>query len=325
VDSAPWLPLTRSTCKPSRQPPVLGEFPAQIIPAEEPVESALRLFNWLLVKIGRTPTGLIEPVGANGPEVTLLRDLQFRQPAQSLQPSNDRRRPYFTWGGRSRSNRLAVPAPIEKPITSTASRRRWSMRAMTSRAIAESYCMDLGSMAWASSETSSEFFRYWKNDKTCSERCLAEHLRFPILPRRKARNGPRATGGRCADHPARHARFRIFRQTPRESRLRKDNGGPFALVMIGNLDSVKGLESVQNEHHCAISGSSPAMLFTSISRRPRSRTTRPKTSSTSLSTVSSTRSAMAEPPAELIISAVSSTVSGRLYGERLPRTLRPVQ
>src|SRR5215471_15989304 len=34
---------------------------------------------------------------------------------------------------------------------------------------------------------------------------------------------------------------------------------------------------------------------------------------------------MAEPPAELIISAVSSTVSGRLYGERLPRTLRPVQ
>jgi hypothetical protein len=57
---------------------------------------------------------------------------------------------------------------------------------MTSRAIAESYCMDLGSMAWASSETSSEFFRYWKNDKTCSERCLAEHLRFPILPRRKA-------------------------------------------------------------------------------------------------------------------------------------------
>ncbi len=54
MDSAPWLPLTRSTCKPSRQPPVLGEFPAQIIQAEEPVESALRLFNWLLVKIGRT-------------------------------------------------------------------------------------------------------------------------------------------------------------------------------------------------------------------------------------------------------------------------------
>jgi hypothetical protein len=35
--------------------------------------------------------------------------------------------------------------------------------------------------------------------------------------------------------------------------------------------------------------------------------------------------AMAEPPAELIISAVSSMVSGRLYEERLPRTLRPVQ
>jgi hypothetical protein len=34
--------------------PVFIEFPAQIIPAEEPVESALRLFNWLLVKIGRT-------------------------------------------------------------------------------------------------------------------------------------------------------------------------------------------------------------------------------------------------------------------------------
>src|SRR5215469_9505951 len=34
---------------------------------------------------------------------------------------------------------------------------------------------------------------------------------------------------------------------------------------------------------------------------------------------------MAEPPVELIISAVSSTVSGRLYGERLPGTLRPVQ
>jgi len=42
------------------------------------------------------PTGLIEPVGANGPEVTLLGDLQFRQPAQSLQPSNDSRRLYGT-------------------------------------------------------------------------------------------------------------------------------------------------------------------------------------------------------------------------------------
>jgi hypothetical protein len=38
----------------------------------------------------------MEPVGANGPEVTLLGDLQFRQPAQSLQPSNDSRRLYGT-------------------------------------------------------------------------------------------------------------------------------------------------------------------------------------------------------------------------------------
>ena len=34
---------------------------------------------------------------------------------------------------------------------------------------------------------------------------------------------------------------------------------------------------------------------------------------------------MAAPPATLIMSAVSSIVSGRPYGERLPRTLRPVQ
>src|SRR5438093_5731681 len=34
---------------------------------------------------------------------------------------------------------------------------------------------------------------------------------------------------------------------------------------------------------------------------------------------------MAAPPAALIRSAVSSIVSGRPYGERLPRTLRPVQ
>src|SRR5271157_1027768 len=26
VDSAPWFPLTRSTCKASRQPPVFGEY-----------------------------------------------------------------------------------------------------------------------------------------------------------------------------------------------------------------------------------------------------------------------------------------------------------
>src|SRR5262245_27517717 len=34
---------------------------------------------------------------------------------------------------------------------------------------------------------------------------------------------------------------------------------------------------------------------------------------------------MAVPPSALIMSAVSSMVSGRPYGERLPRTLRPVQ
>ena len=42
-----------------------------------------------------------------------------------------------------------------------------------------SCCMDLESMAWASSETSSAFFRYWKNGKRCSEKCLA---RAPPLP-----------------------------------------------------------------------------------------------------------------------------------------------
>src|SRR3954451_5506393 len=34
---------------------------------------------------------------------------------------------------------------------------------------------------------------------------------------------------------------------------------------------------------------------------------------------------MAEPPASLMIAAVSSIVSGRAYGEGLPRPLRPVQ
>src|SRR5258708_2313137 len=34
---------------------------------------------------------------------------------------------------------------------------------------------------------------------------------------------------------------------------------------------------------------------------------------------------MAVPPSSLMIAAVSSIVSGRPYGERLPRTLRPVQ
>ena len=36
-------------------------------------------------------------------------------------------------------------------------------------------------MARASSEISSVFFRYWKNSKRCSGKCLGERFRFPIL------------------------------------------------------------------------------------------------------------------------------------------------
>jgi pimeloyl-ACP methyl ester carboxylesterase len=70
-----------------------------------------------------------------------------------------------------------------------------------------------GSMAWASSETSSASFRYWKNEKRCFEKCLGERLRYPILPWKEdlAWRGP--TGDRCADHSSGHARFRSFRQT----------------------------------------------------------------------------------------------------------------
>src|SRR3954464_8914229 len=46
---------------------------------------------------------------------------------------------------------------------------------------------------------------------------------------------------------------------------------------------------------------------------------------TSDSIVWSTRPAMADPPAALIIAAVSSIVSGRPYGDGRPVTLRPVQ
>src|ERR1700741_2946724 len=45
-----------------------------------------------------------------------------------------------------------------------------------------SYYMDLGSMAWASSVTSSASFRHWKNEKRCFEKFLGERLRYPILP-----------------------------------------------------------------------------------------------------------------------------------------------
>ena len=46
IDSAPWFSLLRSACSPSRQPPVCRavEFLPEIVPTEEPVEGALRLF-----------------------------------------------------------------------------------------------------------------------------------------------------------------------------------------------------------------------------------------------------------------------------------------
>lgn len=56
-----------------------------------------------------------------------------------------------------------------------------------------SCCMDLESMAWASSGTSSAFFRYSKNGKRCSEKSLGERLLFPTLP---SKEGP-AWSGRC--------------------------------------------------------------------------------------------------------------------------------
>ena len=85
------------------------EFQSEIVPADEPVEGALRLFvppevrcgaigfqtgrdrclrlDGLLVEIGARAAAAIKSVAANGSKVTLLGDLQFRQPAQGLQAS----------------------------------------------------------------------------------------------------------------------------------------------------------------------------------------------------------------------------------------------
>src|SRR5207244_9379846 len=84
-----------------------AEFQSEIVPADEPVEGALRLLvppevrcgaigfktgcdhclrlDGLLVKVGAHAAAAIKSVGANGSKVTLLGDLQFRQPAQGLQ------------------------------------------------------------------------------------------------------------------------------------------------------------------------------------------------------------------------------------------------
>src|SRR6266851_1503930 len=85
------------------------EFQSEIVPADEPVEGALRLLvppevrrgaigfktgrdhclrlDGLLVKVGAYAAAAIKSVAANGSKVTLLGDLQFRQPAQGLQAS----------------------------------------------------------------------------------------------------------------------------------------------------------------------------------------------------------------------------------------------
>ena len=79
------------------------KFQAEIVPAEEPVESALRLFvppevrrgaigfqtrrdhglrlNGLLVEIGARAATTVEAIAADRPEVTFLGDLQIVQPA----------------------------------------------------------------------------------------------------------------------------------------------------------------------------------------------------------------------------------------------------
>ena len=100
VDPIHMQPIAAAAC--------LGrvEFQSEIVPADEPVEGALRLFvppdvrcgaigfqtgrdrglrlNGLLVEIGARAAAAVEPIAANGPKVTLLGHLQFRQPAQGL-------------------------------------------------------------------------------------------------------------------------------------------------------------------------------------------------------------------------------------------------
>src|SRR5579862_2887936 len=88
------------------------EFQSQIVPANEPVEGALRVLiptdvgcgavgfqtsryrglrlNGLLIEIGARAATAIEPVAADRLEVTLLGSLDGREPAQGLQPAFQR-------------------------------------------------------------------------------------------------------------------------------------------------------------------------------------------------------------------------------------------
>ena len=85
------------------------EFQPEIVPADEPVERALRLFippdirrgaisfqtgrnhglrlDGLLIEIGARAATAVEAIAADRPEVAFLGDLQFVQPAQGLQAS----------------------------------------------------------------------------------------------------------------------------------------------------------------------------------------------------------------------------------------------
>ena len=90
------------------------EFQSEIVPADEPVEGALRLlvppdvrcgaigfqtgrdrglrFDGLLVEIGARAAAAVEAVAANRPEVALLGHLQFGQPAQGFEAALEHRR-----------------------------------------------------------------------------------------------------------------------------------------------------------------------------------------------------------------------------------------
>ena len=87
------------------------ELQAEIVPADEPVEGALRLLvppevrcgaigfktsrdrclrlDGLLVEIGARAATAVEPVAANGPKVTLLRDLQFVSQRKACKPRSN--------------------------------------------------------------------------------------------------------------------------------------------------------------------------------------------------------------------------------------------
>src|SRR5689334_4421641 len=82
---------------------------AQIVPAQEPIESALSVFvptrvggsvvgleasghhgvsfDRLLVEVGPRLAAAVEAVAANGPEVTMLGSLEVGEPLQCLQPA----------------------------------------------------------------------------------------------------------------------------------------------------------------------------------------------------------------------------------------------